>query len=91
MPSLFGRNRQTRELTRQLTMPEQPMSGVWARQLEGIGRAIDAYDAPLRDIAISVTGDRTLVTALAWCTGSFHSGWHPVTFAIVAGMPRPMA
>jgi hypothetical protein len=57
-------------------------SDVWSTRLEAIGAALDRYPQRLASIAVSMTEESVLVSALAWHDGSRHSGWEPVTFRI---------
>jgi hypothetical protein len=54
----------------------------WSVRLEAIGAALDRYPQRLSCIAVSITDETMLVSALAWHDGSRHSGWEPVTFRI---------
>jgi hypothetical protein len=54
----------------------------WSARLEAIGAALDRYPQRLSCIAVSITDETVLVSALAWHDGSRHSGWEPVTFRI---------
>ena len=60
-------------------------SEAWAGRLETVGAALDRYPQSLTSIAISITGDTVLVSALEWHDGSRVSGWMPVTFRIENG------
>ncbi len=55
----------------------------WTGRLHAVGRTLDEYDAPLRDLAIMSTGYDTWITALTYFgTGLYHAGWRPITLRI---------
>jgi hypothetical protein len=54
----------------------------WALRLEAIGAALDRYPQRLSCIAVSMTEESVLVSALAWHDGTRHSGWESVTLRI---------
>jgi hypothetical protein len=62
----------------------------WTGRLESVGAALDRYPQLLTSIAISITGDTVLVSALEWHDGSRISGWMPVTFRIESGEAIPL-
>jgi hypothetical protein len=51
----------------------------WTGRLHAVGRALDEYDSPFRDLAIVTTGHDVWITALGYHTGRYHAAWAPLT------------
>lgn len=66
-------------------LPNEPNTdaGHWGPKIAPIGRALDAYQTPLRDVAVSIAGSTALVTALSWQAGRYRDSWLPIDFGLV--------
>ncbi|MEA2510779.1 MAG: hypothetical protein QOF01_2740 [Thermomicrobiales bacterium] len=54
----------------------------WTGRLHALGRALDEYGVPLRDLAVATAGYDTWVTVLAYQGGMYRGVWMPLTLRV---------
>lgn len=61
----------------------------WADRLAGVGASLDTAGAPLSGLAISITGERTLLSVLGLGLSMYHGLRSPVDLVYQATQPAP--
>jgi hypothetical protein len=63
----------------------------WTGRLHAIGRLLDAHRAPLRDVALTTTGTRGWLVALAYQDNLYYGAWRPISLTIAEDPTGPSA
>jgi hypothetical protein len=72
-----------RLLKRAESAPSGPVFEVgWTGRLHALGRALDEFGSPLRDLAIMTSGHDTWITALGYSGVIHHAVWAPLTLRV---------
>lgn len=80
MPWGFGRGR--RDASDRQDTGASLASLRYEARLGAIGEALDAHPEPLRDLAISLTSERSFISVLARHSSLYQGGWASVTYRI---------